>query len=81
MSLSDIWGASDKEPEPDVIEVPTDARNTFEAGLRWGVERNLKIVKPGMRTHPKENACTGWSCFARTTPRQTPLTSPARRVG
>lgn len=52
MSLSDIWGATDKEFDPDAIEVPIDPKEAFEAGLRWGVEHNLNIVEKWAESIP-----------------------------
>ncbi|UKL15060.1 hypothetical protein hairong_156 [Pseudomonas phage hairong] len=41
MSMSDIWGATDKEIDPDEIIVPQDPAEAYRAGMLMGVNMNL----------------------------------------
>lgn len=44
MSISDIWGATDKHVDPDAINVPQDPAEAFRAGLRMGISQNIGYI-------------------------------------
>lgn len=44
MSISDIWGATDTDVDPDAINVPDDPREAFEMGMHYGLKHNCEIV-------------------------------------
>lgn len=41
---SEIWGAKE-DPDPDVIVVPDDPKKAYGAGLKYGIDHNMKIVR------------------------------------